>query len=149
MNFNKTVIAVDMDDAVIKTLTQINNLPISKDSEIHLVHVFEISYFNFDFLPTLQPTPENHFLIEKLMEEKLQKTAKLLGLENHTKIVTKCLISGNAKQEFLSYADREGATVIIAAAKEKEGFKGLFESSFTNFLNKFSRSNLIILRPQH
>jgi len=147
MNYKKVVVAVDMNEASLKTLSQINNFNFPKDSEIHLVHVFEINFFSFDFIPSLKPTPENYFLIEKAVEERLVKVKKQLGLDDHEKVVLKCLISGNAKQEFLGYADRNGATLIIAASQEKEGFKGLFESSFTNFLNKFSTTSLIILRP--
>ncbi len=147
MNYSKVVIAVDMNEASLKTLSQLSNFIFPKDSEIHLVHVFELSFFSFDFIPSLQPTPENYFLLEKTIEEKLVKIKKQLGLDHHEKVVLKCLISENAKQEFLNYADKSGATLIIAASQEKEGLKGFFESSFTNFLNKFSKANLIILRP--
>lgn len=148
MNYKKVVIAVDLNEASLKTLSQINDFNFPEDSEIHLVHVFELNFFSFDFMPNLQPTPENYFLIEKAIEERLVKIKKQLGLDKHNKVVLKCLISGNAKQDFLAYADRNGATLIIAASQEKEGFQKLFESSFINFLNRFSMTNLIILRPQ-
>lgn len=148
MNYKKVVIAVDMDESSLKTLSQINNFDFPKDSEIHLVHVFELNFLSFDFIPNLRPTPEDYFLIEKAMEERLLKIKTRLGLDSYEKVVVKCLIAGNAKQEFLAYADKNGATLIIAASEEKEGFTGLFESSFINFLNKFSKTNLVILKPQ-
>lgn len=147
MNYEKIIIAVDMNETSLKTLSQINNFDFRKDSEIHLIHIFELNFFSFDFLPTLQPTPENYFLIEKAIEERLDKIKNQLGLGNHEKVVLKCLISGNAKQDFLGYANKNGATLIIAASQEKKGLNGFFESSFTNFLNKFSTASLIILRP--
>lgn len=148
MNYKKVIIAVDLNEASLKTLSQIHNFNFPKDSEIHLVHVFELNFFSFDLIPNLQPTPENYFLIEKAIEERLMKIKTQLGLENHEKVVLKCLISGNARQELLEYAEKNGATLIFAASQEKEGLKGFFESSFTDFLNKFSNASLIILRPQ-
>jgi hypothetical protein len=148
MNFKKVVIAVDMETATLNCLHQLRTLPIPKDSEIHLVHVFELNFISFDFLPAPQPSPEDLLLIQRTIEEKLTAVQKDLGFDEHKNVVRKCIIASNARQEFLGYADKERATLVVAASKEKEGFQGLFESSFTAFLNKFSTSNLLILRPQ-
>lgn len=148
MNLKKVVIAVDLDADSLKSLYQLRTLAIPKDSEIHLVHVFELNFMSFDFLPVSRPSPEDYLLIEKVIEEKLMAVKRELGLEQHKNVVLKCLFAPNARQEFLNYADKENATLIIAASKEREGFNGLFESSFTAFLNKFSRSNLLLLRPE-
>lgn len=147
MNFNQTVIAVNLEEEATTALSQIKDLPFTEKSTIHLVHVFELHNFSFDLIPNLNLKKDDYLAIEKWGEEKLQEVQKKLGLESHN-CVLKCLISSNPRQEFLSYSDQVGASVVIAVAKEREGLKGLFESSFTSFLNKFSRANLILLRPQ-
>jgi hypothetical protein len=148
MNFKKVVVAVDINEDGPKNLYQLRNLSLLKESEIHLVHVFELSNLSFDFLPASQLSPEDYIMVQKVIEEKLMAIQKDLGLDQNKKVVLKCLFAPNARQEFLNYADKEGATLIVAASKQREGFAGLFESSFTAFLNKFSRSNLLILRPE-
>ncbi|MGE3610466.1 MAG: universal stress protein [Bacteriovoracaceae bacterium] len=145
MNYSQTVIAVDLDDASTKTLSQVSDHKLPAGSTVHLVHVVEVNYLSL--LPQLQLSSDYKSKIENNVLEKLKQIQKSIGLENSSNCILQCLISMNAKQEFLNYADKIGATLIVAAAKEREGFKGLFESSFTNFLNKFSHTNLLILRP--
>lgn len=148
MNFDKVVVALDMDENSIETLTQLKNLNIPTSAEVHLVYIFEYVANNFDFTFVIPPSAEDLGKIQMIMLEKIEALKPKLGLDKHTKVIPKCFISGNAKQEFLNYADSINANLIVAASKERKGFLGLFESSFTNFLTKFSRANLIILRPQ-
>ncbi len=148
MNFKKVVIAIDLEETSLQNLYQLKDFSFPLESEIHLVHVFELSFMSFDFIPNIQPSPEDYLLIQKVIEEKLQHIKKNLGLGDYKNVVLKCLFSSNAKQEFLSYADSINAGLIIAGTKEKEGITGLFESSFTSFLNKFSSINLLTLRSR-
>lgn len=147
MNYNKTIVAVSLDDKNIEALSQIGDLPFSENSVIHLVHVFEIHQLSLDFIPNLHLSPEDLLAVEKWGEDRLLEVRDKIGLTEKNCVV-KCLISTNPRQEFLNYADTHGATLIVAVAKEREGVRGLFESSFTNFLNKFSRCNLLLLRPE-
>jgi hypothetical protein len=148
MNFEKIVIAIDLNEASLQNLAQIKDFTFPIGSEIHLVHVFELNLMSFDFIPNLQPSDEDYLLIQKLIEERLKVIKSNLGLNNHKNVILKCLFSPNAKQEFLGYADSVHASLIIAGTKEREGIIGFFESSFTSFLNKFSNANLLILRTQ-
>lgn len=147
MNLKKIIIAVDMEKDSLKCLEQLRTFPIPKDSEVHLVHVFELNFMSFDIIPVVQPSPEDYLMIQKLMEEKLLAVKDKLGLDQQN-VVVKCLFAPNARQEFLNYTMEQKASLVISASKERQGFKGLFESSFTAFLNKYSRSNLLILRPE-
>lgn len=147
MNYTKTVVAVSLEDQNIQALSQIGDLPFNETSEIHLVHVFEIHQLSIDFIPNLHLSPEDLLSVEKWGEEKLLEVRDKIGLSEKNCVV-KCLISSNPRQEFLNYADTQGATLIVAVAKEREGVRGLFESSFTNFLNKFSKCSLLLLRPE-
>jgi nucleotide-binding universal stress UspA family protein len=148
MNFKKIVIAVDMEESSLKTLAQIKKLNFSADSEVHLVHVFEYGVYNFDLMPMMTPNKEDFVAITELFTKKLQDVKVELGLDKGPKVAVKCLISIGAKQEFLQYADALKADLIIAASQEKNGLQGFFEGSFTSFLTKFSRANLLILRPE-
>lgn len=148
MSFGKIVMAVDFNTDSLKTLSQASSLNVDKNTEIHLVHVFEMVLYNFELTPILPPSDEDYALIEKLMIEKLEKVKADLGFGEHKNVVLKCLIAEGARQEFLQYADVVKPDLIIAASQEKSGLAGFFEGSFTGFLTKFSRSNLLILRPR-
>jgi nucleotide-binding universal stress UspA family protein len=147
MKLEKVVIAVDLDETSLRSLSQIKNFPLPQECEIHLVHVFELNFMSFDILPNIEPSPEDYLLIQKVIEEKLLKVKGELSLTEHKNVLVKCLFGHNARQEFLKYAEETGASLIVAASKDRQGFAGLFESSFTTFLNKFSKTNLLILRP--
>lgn len=145
---NKIVIAINLEPAELSTLGQLRTHSFPPESEIHLVHVFEMHYLNFDFVPTLQPKKEDLLAIQKWGEEKLTNYKEELGLDLHANCQVKCLISSNPKQEFLAYCDKLGADLIIAGTKERSGIKGVLDSSFTNFLHKFSSAHLLLLRPR-
>jgi nucleotide-binding universal stress UspA family protein len=147
MNLKKIVIAIDMDPNSIETLAQIKDMNFPESAEIHLVHVFEFVPNFIDLSFVFSPSEKEMAEIQLVMLEKLADVKKQLGLEMKSKIHLRCLLSSNGKQEFLQYADSIAAELVIAAAKEREGFIGLFEGSFTNFLSKYCRSNLLILRP--
>lgn len=145
MDYSKTIVAVSLEDENVEALTQIRDLPFTETSQIHLVHVFEIHQLSIDFIPNMHLSPEDLFAVEKWGEDRLIQVRDKMGFSEKICVV-KCLISTNPRQEFLNYADTHGATLIVAVAKEREGVKGLFESSFTNFLSKFSKANLLLLR---
>jgi nucleotide-binding universal stress UspA family protein len=146
MKYKKIIIAVDFDPKALETLSQLKDLEIDPAAEVHLVHVFEYTFMNFDLIPGMKLDREELFLIEKAVLEKLNGIRKDLGLEQH-QVTTKCLLSVGAKQEFVQYIDEVKPDLVIAASQEKQGLSGFFEGSFTAFLTKFSRSNLMFLRP--
>lgn len=148
MKIEKVVVAIDLSKNSIETLNQIKGMHFSQDSELHLVHVFEqvpnLMDLSFVFTPSEKDLAEIQLAILKKLEEIKIK----LGFENRPKTYLRCLLSSNPKQEFLQYVDSIAPDLVIAAAEEKSGFVGLFEGSFTNFLSKFCRANLLLLRPK-
>lgn len=148
MSFHRVVLAVDLDPMALKTLSQIRELNLDKNAEIHLVHVFELALYQFELTPLLPPSDEDYVLIEKVVQDKLEKVKNDMGLQDHQKVILKCLISESARQEFMQYIDIIKPDLVVAASQEKTGLKGFFEGSFTSFLSKFSRFNLLILRPE-
>ncbi|WP_196801786.1 universal stress protein [Bacteriovorax sp. BSW11_IV] len=145
MSFKKVMIAVDFDKKALPLLSKISKLSLPTDTEIHLVHVVEMSLAEH-FVPSLRPSADEISQIEKNVQDELAKLQKDIGLGDFKNVKLKCMISPNAKQDFLQYSEDKGVELIVAAAKEREGLKGVFEGSFTSFLNKFSAANLLTLR---
>ncbi len=147
MKFDKIVLAVDLNKNSIDTLAQIKSIDFPREAEIHLVHVFEQVPSLMDLSIVFTPTEKDLAQIQLEILKKLGEIKTKFELDHRPKVYLRCLISGNPKQEFLQYIDSLGADLVIAAAKERPGFIGLFEGSFTHFLSKFCRSNLMLLRP--
>ncbi len=148
MNTHKIVMAVDFEKNSLETLSQIKELAFPESSEIHLVHIFEHVPRMMDFSFVFSPSEKDLAELQKIILKKLEEVKMELGLKDRPKTYLRCLISSNSKQEFLQYVDSLGANLVIAAAQEKSGYIGLFEGSFTNFLSKFCRANLLLLRPK-
>ncbi len=147
MDFHKIVIATNLEEEEREILLQLREIKFPDEAQVHMIHAFELHTMNFDFLPALRLSKEDFATIERWGEDKLQNLAEELGLFPNPNLVMKCFVSSNPKQDFLSYADRHGADLIIAGSKVREGFEALFETSFTKFLHSYSRTNLLLLRP--
>lgn len=145
MKFSTILIAADLDPRALPILKKVKDLGLPKDAKIELVHVMEMSLAEH-FLPSLRPSADELAQIEKLVLKELSELKGMIGLSDYANVSMKCLISPNAKQDFLHLSEDLNADLIIAAAKEREGLKGVFEGSFTNFLNKFCSANLLTLR---
>jgi hypothetical protein len=148
MKFEKIIVAVDLDQNSVETLGQIRQMHFPADAEIHLVHVFEQVPNLMDLSFVFTPSEKDLAEIQLVILKKLEDIRNILGLNDRPKTYLRCLLSSNPKQEFLQYVDSVGPDLVVAAAEEKSGFVGLFEGSFTNFLSKFCRANLLLLRPQ-
>ena len=147
MLFKKIVIAIDLDETTWPTLEKVREIGLSKEVEIHLVHAFEIAPVAYDFLASYLPTEIEKKEIQQVVEAKLAGLVERLGLKNQSKVKCQCLVSGNARQDFLNYVEKLGCDLIITASQEKTLMRGIFEGSFSSYLNKYARPNLLVLRP--
>ena len=147
MLFKKIAIAVDLDESTWPTLEKIRHLALSSEAEIHLIHAFEIAPVAYDFLASYLPTEIEKKEIQQVVEAKLSTLIDRLELQRTSKVKCHCLVSGNARQDFLNFVEKLNCDLIITASQEKTLMRGIFEGSFANYLNKYARSNLLVLRP--
>lgn len=146
MSYKKVIAAVQLDDKSIATLSKMKNLNFDKGTEIHLVHVVEITPSLAEIAKGFEVGSQKSKEIALEVEERLKKISEHFGLDG-VNFVFKGIVCGNRRQEFLAYVESQKADLVIAASKEREGFKGFFEGSFTNFLTKFCKMDLVIFRP--
>ena len=85
--------------------------------------------------------------IQLVVEAKLATLSERLGFKDQSNVKCQCLVSGNARQDFLNYVEKLGCDLIITASQEKTLMRGIFEGSFASYLNKYARPNLLVLRP--
>ena len=147
MNYKKIVIAVDFDQSTLSTLSLLKDNKITQDAEIHLIHVYEYNFLKYEWMQMTGQGRADLPTIEKKINQSLTQVKDKLGLAQN-KVIAKCLVGNGVRQDFLQYIDQQNPDLVIAASQEKEGFKGFFESSFTAFLNKFCRTDILIMRPR-
>lgn len=147
MYFKRIVIAVDLDETTWPTLEKIRELSIPKEAEVYLVHAFEVAPVAYDFLASYLPTEIEKKEIQLVVEAKLATLSERLGFKDQSNVKCQCLVSGNARQDFLNYVEKLGCDLIITASQEKTLMRGIFEGSFASYLNKYARPNLLVLRP--
>lgn len=117
------------------------------ESEIHIVHVFKLlNYgdglsFNISF-----PFSFNEKELSEAVIEKMKTMAKGFLPYGHVgKVVYKCLFDTDIKSKMSDYLSQNNFNLIVVATRER---KGLFESSFANYMIKNSTVNILILRPE-
>lgn len=147
---NKVVIAVDFNKDTIHTLQSLHKmLPVLGNAEIHFVHVFEIIVYSFDLTSRVWPLPEEQSKVEADVLSRLAKLAEEIMPKGATnKLVYKCLFDMSAKERFCEYTKQEHAGMAVVATRGKKGIQGLFDSSFAQYLCKYSPASIFVLRPR-
>jgi nucleotide-binding universal stress UspA family protein len=147
MDFKKIVVAVDFVEESLRVLEKIKTITFPGHAEFHLLHAFELFPSRVDFIASYLPGTNQLNEISELFSEKLTELIPRFGFSVLSNLKVKCLVSHNARQDFLNYTNEIGADLIITASQEKSFVKGLFEGSFGGFLNKYSKASLLVLRP--
>ena len=146
MAYKKVIVAVQLNDQSIRTLGKMKALNLAKGTEVHLVNILEITPSLVEIAQGFDVNSEKRKELALGIEERLKKISPQLGLDG-VEFVYKGIVCGNRRQELLAYAEAQKADLVIAASQERDGFKGLFEGSFTNFLTKYCKIDLVIFRP--
>jgi hypothetical protein len=147
MSFGKKVaVAVSLDDDLMVHLQTLKDMEFLRDSEIHLIHVFNtISYaVGFAEAPLIYPVEEDRRNIEKAVLGRLETLwLDVLPVGFRGKAIFKCLFHEDPKQKFANYLDEIKADLCIVATRKR---RGLFESSFAHYLEKHAHAHLIVLK---
>jgi nucleotide-binding universal stress UspA family protein len=140
------VICVNLDQQSLDTLKTIPSKIDLQAAKIHLIHVFEIHYANAEFVPLVYPTADQYPEIETSVLKILSKLAEDLKLPED-RVVKKCVFSHSREAVLKDYLTEVGAEMAVVATRGKHGIEGLFSSSLTDFLCKYSPCDVLVLRP--
>jgi nucleotide-binding universal stress UspA family protein len=142
----KVLIAVDSSKSL-EILGPIRAFDWLQDADIHLVHVFQLlTYgdglsFNVAF-----PFHEDRNQLSEAVVSKLQTSSPQFMPYVHVgKVVYQCLFDEKPKQRILQYVKDEMIDLTIVATRQK---KGLFESSFANYLCSHSTSSVMVVKQE-
>jgi hypothetical protein len=144
----KVVVAVNLNLKLEEILKPLKGLDFLKYSEVHLVHVFQTTSYALGFseYPLIYPLQEDQQVIEQSVTSLLQKIGgDLFGQEFEGKLVTHCLFSDNPKKKFCEYLQDQRAELAIVASRQQ---RGLFESSFAQYVARHSDAHLMVLKQR-
>lgn len=134
----------------------INNLGALKgvfdvdNSNLHIVHCFEVQVYTSEFAPFIFPTEDKYPEIEEATKGVLKNLATtLVGPERAAKVSLHCLFSTTPKQRIIEFMKEMNADLAVVATKGSHGLAGIFHSSFAEYLMKFSPCDVYVTRNHH
>jgi nucleotide-binding universal stress UspA family protein len=144
----KVAMAVDISVEAPGEFSIIKELDFLRSSEIHLVYVFQTTTYTFGF--ALSETA----LIYPILDERKKIEASIIGVlkkiteanipKDFTgKITYECLFSDTPKKAFCDYVEKNNISLVFVSSREK---RGLFESSFAQYVAGHTKANMIILK---
>jgi nucleotide-binding universal stress UspA family protein len=143
------VVCCSLEDENIELLKSLKGSPLLENAKLHFVHIFEIHVYTSDFSPYVFPSEEKYPEIEAASKEILTSIANEVCTEEELKQTDiECYFAYSPKQKISDYLVEVNADLVIVASKQKHGIEGLFSSSFTEHLVKYSSCNLHVLRPK-
>lgn len=141
------VICADLNDASLARLKDLHHDIDLKHAKIHIVHVFEIQYYVAEFTPYVFPSEEQYSSMEKSTLGILEKLGHELGVAREN-LELKCFFGRSSEEKILDYLNTSKADMAVVATRGKHGIDGLFSSSLTDFLSKYSPCDVLVLRPK-
>lgn len=147
-NYQKIAIAVSLKEELLPSLKRLKELDIVKQAkQVSLIHIFKTEYYTNDFAPYSFPPEEAKPEIEKTVITSLKNIQENYLPPNLSQVQLSCDFSGNPKQTLVDQLQNEKFDLVITATRGKHGIEGLFSSSFSEFLLKFSPCDVLVLRP--
>jgi nucleotide-binding universal stress UspA family protein len=149
MRFSKkVVVGIGLGSEMSELIKPIRDMEFLAHSEIHFVHVFNSTSFTtvFGDFPVIYPVAVA--VDPKAIEESVQAFLTRLSIEVLPKdfagkVVTKCLFDNSPKDKFCDYVNENRVDLVIIPTRQK---RGLFESSFAQFVNKHTHANMLLLK---
>jgi len=145
----KIAISTPLDGKPQETFLKLKNNPIFKDAEVHFVHVFRVNYYFNEFSLYSYPMEDQFDEIEKSVVKSLTDLSGKIfsGDVKPKEVKTTCLFHQDTKEKVVEFLKSDDFDLVITATRGKHGIDGLFSSSFTDHLNKFSPCDVYVLRP--
>lgn len=140
------VLCVDLNQKCLDTLRQLPKTLNLNNVKVHLVHAFEIHFYNVDLLPVVYPTEEQYPDIEKSTLNILRQLGADLGLEP-ANLEMHCYFTHSREQRIKEYFEEVNADLGVVATRGQHGIEGLFSSSLADFLVKYSPCHVLVMRP--
>ncbi len=149
MNFaQKVAVAVDVSVEAPGEFDSLKEMTFLGQSEIHMIHVFQTTTYSLGFAingsALVYPVQEERDKLQQKIIERMKKIVENNIPKNFTgKIFYDCLFSDTPKKAFCDYVDKNNINMVLVSSREQ---RGLFESSFAQYVAGHTKANMIILK---
>ena len=141
------VICTTLEEECLNNLKHLKNELDLTNSQIHIITIVKIQLYNFDLTPYIYPTENQYIEIENSAIEIMKGLGDSLGVASK-EIIYKCYFEYDVKTKARYYLEKAAADLVIVSTRGKHGVKGLFSSSFADYLCKFSPCDILVMRPR-
>lgn len=140
------VLCASLEEESVNTLKKLKRDLDLKEAKVHFVTVVEIQVYNSELSAFVYPVESQYKEIESSALMILKNLAKDLGVTD-ANATFKCFFDHSAESRVKNYLEEVNADMVITATRGRHGIAGLFSSSFTDFLCKYSPCDVLVLRP--
>lgn len=142
----KVLVAVNLEDSMPAALKSLSHLEFLKTCDIHFVYGVVTTSFAIGLTEGtfIYPIPEDRRAIEVSTVTTLKRISESLFSDDFQgRLSQHCLFSDDPKEAICDYIKEHHIDLVIMAAREK---RGIFESSFSTFITKHTKANVLILK---
>jgi len=142
----KVVVAVDLNNDSTLLLTPLREMEFLLHSEVHFVHVFNTVNYSvfFSEFPMVYPLETDRKVIREAVISFLTLTAKeVLPKAFSGKIIYECFFDESPKAFLSEYVKNTNIDLVIVPTRVK---RGIFESSFAQYVSQHTNANMIFLK---
>lgn len=147
MSFAKKIaIGINLGEPLKEIFKALKELDFINHSEIHFVSINQTQIYMIGFGESaiIYPLEDDQKKIKAATLAELRELSKdILPKEFKGKVFHECLFADDPRARFCDYIEEKGIDTVIMAAREHKGF---FESSFTQYISKKSKANVVILK---
>ena len=149
MQSQNIVIAVPLEDGLLRPLYRWGKkFDFSHVESIHLIHVVKKNITPLEF--GLMESPDEatfHEMVPALDRFLHDEEKKIIPSDFKGKTFFEITSDYHPEELVVDYLKKNKASLIVVATRGKHGFEGLFHSSFTDYMVKFSPCDVFVVRP--
>ncbi len=117
-------------------------------TEVHLVHVFETRVYAVDLYAAVYPTPEQYpeidEAVKRIMRTKAIELVKNVPAPDDLRYVV--LHAADTREALVEYLKETKAELVVVPTRGLTGVKGMFSSSFADFMTHHSPCPVLVAR---
>ncbi len=150
MTSNHLVIALPLEDELLKPFySWSNSVDFNQFDYISFIHIVKKTLTPIEFSVIESPTEATFLQMKPTLENFLKEEKNKIIPKNFSGeikyIVSKHL---HPDEEMIHFLRELKAKLVVVSTRGKHGLKGLFTSSFTDRMVKFSPCHILVLRPE-
>lgn len=142
---NKIALAIDLAEPLTEIFKGVRELNLLAH-EIHLLSINQTTTYAIGFgeAAIIYPMEDDQKKIRDASLVKLKEISQyVLPKTFGGKVFYECLFANDIKRKFCDYVADNNIDTVIMAAREK---RGIFEGSFTQYVTKHTKANIILLK---